>query len=64
MFNLTTLNHFLMVAWPYLLCIYFNLPYNRITHITFYTQSKRLLLAIIHCSHYTMSSFALGKSAA
>jgi len=48
MFNLTTLNHFLLVAWPCLLYMYFNLPHNRITHITFYTQSKRLT------SYYTL----------
>jgi len=56
MFNLTTFNHFLLVAWPCLLYINFNLPYNCITHITLYTQSKRLLLAVIHCSLYTSGS--------
>ena len=34
------------------------------THITFYTQNKRLLLTIIHCSLYKISSFALRRSAA
>jgi len=43
---------------------YFNLPCNRITHITFYTQSKRRLLTIVHYSLYKISSFALGRSAA
>jgi len=43
---------------------YFNKPYNRITHIAFYTQSKRLLQTIIHCSLYTISSFVLGGSTA
>ena len=38
--------------WLFLACnaFYFNLPYNRFAHITFYTQSKRLLLTILHCS--------------
>jgi len=41
--------------WLVLACnaFYFNLPYNRFAHITFYSQSKRLLLTIIHCSLYT-----------
>jgi len=43
MLNFTTLNHFLLVAWPCNAC-YFNKPYNHIAHIIFYTQSKRLLL--------------------
>ena len=44
--------------------LYLNLPYNRITHITFYTQSKRLLLTIMHCSFYKIRTFSLGRSAA
>jgi len=36
------------------------LPYNSIVHITFYTQSKRLLLTIIHCSLYTKAASSLG----
>ena len=52
--------------WLGLACntFYFSSPYNRIAHITFYTQSKRLLLAIVHCSLYPISSFALGRSEA
>jgi len=63
MFNVTNLNRFLL--WLFLACdaFYFNLPYNRFAHITFYTQSKRLLLTIMHCSLYTESSFVLGRSA-
>ena len=38
--------------------------FNRITHITFYTQSKRRLLTIVHYSLYKISSFTLGMSAA
>jgi len=64
MFNLITLNHFLLVAWFACNTFYFNLLYNRVIHITFYTQSKRLLLNIMHCSLYKISSFALGRSAA
>jgi len=33
------------------------------TAIILYTQSKKLLLTITHCSLYTISSFALGRSA-
>jgi len=40
--------------------IYFTSIY-RITHITFYTQFKRLWLSIMHCSLYTISSFALER---
>jgi len=50
--------------WLVLACnaFYFNLAYNRFAYITFYTQSKRLLLTIIHCSLYPVSSFVLGRS--
>jgi len=41
-----------------------NLPYNCIAHITFYTMSKIILLTIIHCSLYAISTFVLGRSAA
>jgi len=34
------------------------------TAITLCTQSKKLLLTMTHCSLYTISSFALGRSAA
>jgi len=53
-------------SWLVLVCnaFYFNSAYNCIAHITFYTQSKRLLLTIIHCSLYTRSNFVLGRSAA
>jgi len=66
MFNVTNLKRFLLVASIVLACntIYFNLPYNRFAHVTFYIQNKRLLLTIIHCSLYTISSFVLGRSAA
>jgi len=64
MFKLTTLNHFLLVLGLACNIFYFNLPYNRITYITFYTQSKRLSLTITHCSLYSLSSFTLGRSAA
>ena len=51
--------------WLVLACnaFYFNKPYNCIAHITFYTQRKRLLLTIMHCSLYTTNSFVLGRSA-
>jgi len=42
---------------------YFNLLYNCMTHITFYTQSKKVSLTIMHCSLYTLSSFTLGRFA-
>ena len=42
---------------------YFNLLYKRITHITLYTHSKRLLLTIMLCSLYKISIFVLGRSA-
>jgi len=62
MLNLTTI----FFWWLGFACntFYFNLPYNLITHITFYTQSKRLLPTIMHYSLYTISSFALGMCAA
>jgi len=61
MFNVTNLNRFLLVAFP---CLQRILPYNRFAHITFYTQSNRLLPTIIHCSLYTENSFVYGRSAA
>ena len=52
--------------WLVLACnaFYISWPYNCIAHIAFYTQSKILLLIIMHCSLYTISSFVLGRSAA
>ena len=64
MFNVTNFNRFLLVAFLACNAFYFNLAYNRFTHNTFYTQSKRLLPTIIHCSLYTESSFVCGRSAA
>jgi len=64
MFNLTTLNYFLLVAWPCLQYILLQFIVKQHYHFTFYTQSKRLLPTIIHCSLYKISSFALGRSAA
>jgi len=64
MFNVTTLNHFFWLLDLTCKALYFNKPYNRIAHITFYTQRKILLLTIIHCSLYAVSSFILGRSAA
>jgi len=42
-FNVINSKHFLLLACPCLQRIHFNLPYNRIAHITFYTESKRLI---------------------
>ena len=64
MFNVTNFNRFLLVAFLACNAFYFNLPYNRFTHITLYTQSKRLIPTIIHCSLYAESSFVYGRSAA
>jgi len=58
------LNRFLLGLVLACNAFHFNLPYNRFAHITFYTQSKRLLLTIIHCSLYTISSFVHGRSTA
>ena len=64
MLNVTNLNRFLLVAFLSCNAFYFNLLYNRFAHITLYTQSKRLILTMIHCSLYTESSFVYGRSAA
>ena len=53
MFNVTTETVFFWRLDLACNALYFNKPYNRIAHITFYTQSKRLLLTIIRCSLYT-----------
>jgi len=64
MFNLITLNHFLLVAWLCLQYILLQFAVQPHAHVTFYTQSKRLLLTIMHYSLYTLSSFALGRAGA
>ena len=48
MFNVTNFNRFLLVAFLACNAFYFNLPYNRFTHITLYAQSKR------HTNYYTL----------
>jgi len=40
MFKLTTLNHFLLVAWPCMQHFYFNLPYNRISYYILYPEQQ------------------------
>jgi len=42
----TNFNRFLLVAFLSCNAFYFNLPYNRFTHITLYTQSTRLIPTI------------------
>jgi len=64
MFNVTNLNRFLLVTFPCLQRILLQFTINRFAHITFYTQSKRLLLNTIQCSLYTESSFVYGRPAA
>ena len=59
------INRFLLVAFPCLQTHFTSIYHITALHIiTFYTQSKRLLLTIIHCSLYTESSFVHGRSAA
>jgi len=60
MFNLTTLHHFLLVAWPLPATHFASIQHNRIVHIKFYTQSKRLLLTGLHCSFYTKVASSFG----
>jgi len=64
MFYVVTLSQFL--RWLDLVCNAFcsHEPYDRVTHIKSYTQNNRLFLTAINCSLHTVSSFALGKSAA
>jgi len=63
MFNLTTLNHFLLVAWPCLQRIFTSKKRITALHTISY-QNKRLLFTIMHCSPYTISSLPLRRSAA
>ena len=62
MFNVTNFNRFLLVAFPCLqrILLQFTIEPLCTYYVTFYTQSKRLLLTIIHCSLYTESSFVYG----
>jgi len=50
MFNVTTIKHFLLVAWPCLQRFSFKKTHYRIAHIKLYNQSKRLVLTAVNCS--------------
>jgi len=62
MFNLTTLNHFLLVAWPLPATHFVSIKHITALHILNFTitQSKRLLLTVLHCSLYTEVASRLG----
>jgi len=63
MFNLITLNHFLLVAGFACNTFYFNLPHNHITYFKFYTQTKKTFTNFYALFPLQKSSFDLGRSA-